>query len=344
MDKKYARRRLLARFVGRSLCAVSVALVVAAPTVGAQSNVNSDDFAYNSPVRRGSLLTIRYRGGRTLSALAVELRDRGEQRIQSTEGFRYQDRSGKWHWIAMIGIPNTLSAGSYTAVVTAKGFLRADDARLEIAVSDRSFAREIIPLTARLTGIRTDPDPKKTEQAREYAALINSATVHAVFFSGAFIAPADSNRITSLFGDRRIYKYSDDSEGHAVHRGIDYAASAGTAVHAAASGRVRMARSQITTGNTIVIEHLPGVMTVYFHLDSLQVEENELVTQWQQIGAIGSTGLATGAHLHWELRAGGVAVDPATYLSRPLLSTIFINAMFGTCRNVTLSLCPTRLP
>ena len=91
-------------------------------------------------------------------------------------------------------------------------------------------------------------------------------------------------------------------------------------VAAAGGGKVAMARERIVTGFTVVVEHLPGVYSLYYHLDGLAVREGQRVSAGDPIGTVGSTGLATGPHLHWEVRAAGVAVDPDVLVAGPLVS------------------------
>ena len=71
-----------------------------------------------------------------------------------------------------------------------------------------------------------------------------------------------------------------------------------------------MVENRIITGNTVIIEHLPGVFTLYYHMDSILIESGMVVKKGKQIGPVGATGLVTGAHLHWELRVSQVPVDP----------------------------------
>jgi murein DD-endopeptidase MepM/ murein hydrolase activator NlpD len=70
---------------------------------------------------------------------------------------------------------------------------------------------------------------------------------------------------------------------------------------------------------------LPGVYSIYFHLDRIQVEAGEMVEQAQVIGTVGMSGLATGPHLHWEVRVNGVAVDP-----RPLTQVLIPDTIHAT--------------
>jgi len=287
--------------------------------IAAESRIDSADLSYNSPVARGSLLTARYSGALSVRNFALSLLEKSGKEIESTIGFRYRDDNGALEWVALLGIPSTLAPGEYTLEYILSGFVFKERVAVNLEVGDRQFSRQVIPLDALLTSIRTEPDPQKVLQTQKYVEIINNVDTNAVFSTDVLAIPVKSSRLTSNFGARRIYKYSDGSEGYAVHNGIDYAAPTGTAVHAAAAGRVKMAEERIVTGNTIVIEHLPGVMTVYFHLDSMDVSENVIVERGEEIGTVGNTGLSTGPHLHWELRVGGSAIDPRPYLTRPLL-------------------------
>ena len=80
-----------------------------------------------------------------------------------------------------------------------------------------------------------------------------------------------------------------------------------------------LAEFRILTGNSVVLEHFPGIYSLYYHMDSLNVEEGQPLVQGDQIGELGSTGLVTGPHLHWELRVNTIPVDPMKYLERGLI-------------------------
>jgi murein DD-endopeptidase MepM/ murein hydrolase activator NlpD len=80
-----------------------------------------------------------------------------------------------------------------------------------------------------------------------------------------------------------------------------------------------MAKERILTGFSIVIEHLPGVYSLYYHLDKLDVKVGQMVSAGDKIGDSGFTGLATGPHLHWEIRVAGNAVEPKTLLAAPFI-------------------------
>lgn len=75
-----------------------------------------------------------------------------------------------------------------------------------------------------------------------------------------------------------------------------------------------MAENRISTGWSVVIEHLPGLYSLYYHMSSLNVKENDYVKAGEKIGLSGSTGLATGPHLHWEVRLNMAAVKPEFFM------------------------------
>jgi murein DD-endopeptidase MepM/ murein hydrolase activator NlpD len=95
-----------------------------------------------------------------------------------------------------------------------------------------------------------------------------------------------------------------------AHLGVDYAAPTGTSVRTVGDGVVSFAGVQSGFGNVVFIEHQQGHTTVYAHLSRIGVERGQRVTQGQHIGAVGSTGWATGPHLHFEFRVNGDHQDP----------------------------------
>jgi len=124
---------------------------------------------------------------------------------------------------------------------------------------------------------------------------------------GLLAGPA---RVTSTFGLRADPFHG----GTAVHRGVDFAAPEGTEIRAAEGGVVRRAGDRGAYGQAVEIDHGGGVTTLYAHASELLVAEGETVRRGQAIGRVGDTGRATGAHLHFEVREGGRAVDPARAL------------------------------
>ncbi|OGV71855.1 MAG: peptidase M23 [Methylophilales bacterium RIFCSPHIGHO2_02_FULL_57_10] len=100
----------------------------------------------------------------------------------------------------------------------------------------------------------------------------------------------------------------------AFHEGLDFMANAGTPIHAAASGIVAAAEKTPDYGNIVKIDHGAGVETRYAHISRILVKPGQRVEKGQLIAEIGNTGRSTGAHLHFEVRLNGVALDPRRYL------------------------------
>ena len=117
-------------------------------------------------------------------------------------------------------------------------------------------------------------------------------------------------RVTSPFGLRQ-----DPFDGRLTrHGGVDLAAPDGEAIHAVAGGLVVRAGPRGGYGDAVEIDHGDGTTTLYAHASQLLVREGQTVTPGQTIARVGHTGRATGSHLHFEVRQGGRAVDPARAL------------------------------
>jgi murein DD-endopeptidase MepM/ murein hydrolase activator NlpD len=122
---------------------------------------------------------------------------------------------------------------------------------------------------------------------------------------GGFIRPCEA-RITSGFG----YRYHPILHRRKLHTGVDFGASYGTPIHAAAGGTVIQACYTRGYGNCVIIDHGNGVTTLYGHCSELLVSQWQTVSQGQEIARVGSTGMSTGPHLHFEVRHNGVPVRP----------------------------------
>jgi murein DD-endopeptidase MepM/ murein hydrolase activator NlpD len=195
---------------------------------------------------------------------------------------------------------------------------------IPIQIQERQFESEVIYLNQELTDLRTVPDPQKTSEANKLWSIITTAGKD-IYHYNAFIPPVSSTRRTSQYGTRRVFQYSNGSSDVAVHAGVDFGVPTGTQVISCGAGRVILARYRITTGNSIIIEHLPGVYSLYYHLDKINVQEETYVQTGALLGLSGSTGLATGPHLHWEIRVNGENADPDAFTARHILdkSSIF---------------------
>ncbi len=129
--------------------------------------------------------------------------------------------------------------------------------------------------------------------------------------TGQYIWPATSSYITSSFGTR----WHPVLGGYRTHYGVDIGASYGTNIYAADSGTVEISTYSSSYGNYVLINHGGGNATLYAHMSTRYVEVGDSVSQGDVIGLVGSTGISTGPHLHFEVRENGTRVDPMKYFS-----------------------------
>jgi len=225
------------------------------------------------------------------------------------------NQGGHWCYWALIGVHPLASPGPAPIEIQTRGAQGAEQVLTpEVTVLPGAFGREDIVLTAETSSL-LDPDVLKQE-----IALIGE-----LFVSGAQ-NPISENRfevpihpvwpVSSPFGERRSYNGGPPTS---YHSGIDYSAKTGALVLAPAAGQVVLARGLQVRGNAIVLDHGAGVHSGYWHLSSLIVNEGDTVEQGDPLGRVGSTGLSTGSHLHWEVRVGATPVDPLQWVDADLI-------------------------
>lgn len=185
---------------------------------------------------------------------------------------------------------------------------------LPVTIKEKKFVEETLHLNAQNTAIKTDSSPARTQQINKLNEILDTADYDAVFQKGAFTPPTTATRRTSFFADRRIYAYNNGKSSTSLHYGIDYGIPTGSEVKSCAAGLVMLAEWRNSTGWSIVIEHLPNLYSLYYHLDEMLVKEGDFVNTGDLIGKSGATGLATGPHLHWEIRLKMEAVNPDFFI------------------------------
>jgi len=216
---------------------------------------------------------------------------------------------------AILTIPNTATTSdAIIKLVNESGVL----CEIPIKITPKEFRSGVINITPSLSRILTDPDPQRTIESQRLWEIL-SATGTDVYHTGRFVLPVTSTRRTSPFGARRINQYPDGRRTTEIHAGVDFGIPTGTEVFACGAGKVMLSRHRIVTGYTVIIEHAPGIYSLYYHLDSVIAQEDAIVKAGEVIGLSGSTGFSTGPHLHWELRVNSELTNPDAFVSRPLI-------------------------
>ena len=286
-------------------------------------------FVLSAPnARPGEHVTVGLRtlyDGRSFQALLFDSRDR---RIARATFFVLEvQEMNQILMAAVMAIPSTALVEEAIIRIESEGEILGE---LPFTIDNREFHSETIELGPSNTALRTTPDPRRTAESEQIWAIFNR-TGREIHTLGPFIRPVTSTRRTSIYGSRRVFHYSDGSvSSPAVHAGVDYGVPTGTEVMASGAGRVVLARERIITGNSVILEHLPGVYSVYYHLDSINVSEGEIVEAGEILGLSGATGLATGPHLHWEIRVSGENADPDAFLSQPIIDKNELIYKLGT--------------
>ncbi|MCL2166690.1 MAG: peptidoglycan DD-metalloendopeptidase family protein [Clostridiales bacterium] len=146
-----------------------------------------------------------------------------------------------------------------------------------------------------------------SKQLEKFVADIQSKYKEAYMGSGTLAWPTPGNtRITSEYG----YRFHPIYKVNRFHTGIDIGAPREAKVIAADSGRVIMATTYGGFGKTVIIDHGGGVATQYSHLNSINVSQGAMVYKGDKVGGVGTTGLSTGNHLHFQIMINGATVDP----------------------------------
>ncbi len=159
-------------------------------------------------------------------------------------------------------------------------------------------------------------DPALVETERVKVTTVWSQRSPQLLWTAPFTRPiAAEYPTTSPFGTRRSYNGGPYAS---YHEGQDFGVPPGVPITAPGDGVVVLAETLSVRGNAVILDHGGGVFSGYWHLSEIKVTPGQQVATGDVLGLVGNTGLSTGAHLHWELRIYGIAVDPLQFLVAPL--------------------------
>ena len=204
-------------------------------------------------------------------------------------------------WKAVVGIPLDTTPGSVT--VSANGI------EVPVTIKEHGYAEQRI--TVKNQSYVT-PDQAQLDRIGRERKIIDGAlnNFREVPVTGIDLeAPVDGPR-SSSFGKRRFF----NDQPRAPHKGMDISANQGMPINAPRDGVITATGDYFFNGNTVIIDHGQGYVTMYCHLSEIATEKGAEVAAGETIGAVGATGRVTGPHLHFGTYLNGTAVDPAILL------------------------------
>jgi murein DD-endopeptidase MepM/ murein hydrolase activator NlpD len=259
----------------------------------------------------GIQLSVRARSVQPGEVVVLSISPRspsGSVRVQAfgKELTAYEDGDG---WRAIVGIDLETKPGNYPVRVESGAPGRLAHATYELRVEPKTFR------TRRLTVDEAFVTPPASELPRiEREAAMLAATYNASspmrLWTMPFARPVP-HEANSAFGTRSILNGKRRSD----HSGADFLSPAGTPIAAPNGGRVVLAQNLYFSGNTVVIDHGLGVVSMLAHLSRIDVQPGDLVKAGQPLGLVGATGRVTGPHLHWAVRVSNARVDPLSLLA-----------------------------
>lgn len=231
--------------------------------------------------------------------------------VASLDGARTLVLREEGRWLAVVGIPLDTEPGRLELVVNHGGKTE----RLAFDVAAKAYDVQKLKVAPGQVDLsRRDLDRVEQERVRIRKALTGytdraPATLR-------LVQPVPGER-SSSYGLRRFF----NDQPRNPHSGMDIAAPAGTPIRAAAAGKVAAVGDFFFNGNTVILDHGSGFVTMYCHLSRIDVEAGEAVAAGETIGAVGATGRVTGPHLHFGVTLNGTMVDPALFLPEPPAGT-----------------------
>jgi murein DD-endopeptidase MepM/ murein hydrolase activator NlpD len=229
----------------------------------------------------------------------------GTPPVVTRDGRRVLVRADDGRWRAVVGIPLEAAAGKDSIVVrTRDGATRS----IEFPVESRDYVTQRLKVAPKHVDLSFDA-LERTKRERERLMKVLATWSDAPPAALQLVVPVPGPR-SSSFGSRRVF----NDQPRNPHTGMDIAAPTGTPVVAPAAGTVIDVGDYFFNGNTVIVDHGQGWLSLYCHLSGIDVKPGDRVDAGDRLGAVGATGRVTGPHLHWGVMLNRAWVDPDLFL------------------------------
>ncbi len=218
-----------------------------------------------------------------------------------------RDTKQENQWLAVVGIPLDTQPGKQQLVVLDQ---TGNEHPVDFPIQSKNYREQRLTITNKrqVNPLKRDLDRILKEKKEMNSAFKEWHNTSPVF--PEFKMPL-KGPISSPFGLRRFF----NEQPRKPHSGLDIAAPEGTPVYAPSAGTVSLTGNFFFNGNTLLINHSNGLVSMYCHLQTVDVEPGQQVESGSLIGRVGKTGRVTGPHLHWSVSLNNARVDPALLIA-----------------------------
>jgi len=205
------------------------------------------------------------------------------------------------NWLAIVGVPLTVKPGTQQIIASGRN--------LSFVVGSKKYPEQHITLKNQRQVNPNPADLKRidgelAEQIRAYRTFSPNTP------SNLLLDKPVSGPLSSKFGVRRFF----NGEERNPHAGLDFAVPAGTPIKTPAGGKVILIGNYFFNGNTVFVDHGQGFISMFCHMSKIDVKVGQQLARGGVVGKVGSTGRATGPHMHWNVSLNDARVDPAIFI------------------------------
>ena len=204
-------------------------------------------------------------------------------------------------WLAIVGVPLTVKPGSQQ--------ISSGDRNLTFNVGSKKYPEQHITLKNKRQ-VNPNPDDQKRIDQEIPLQLGAYRSFSPNTPSNLLLDKPVNGPLSSKFGVRRFF----NGEERNPHAGLDFAVPTGTPIKTPAGGKVILTGDYFFNGNTVFVDHGQGFISMFCHMSKIDVKVGQQLARGEVVGKVGSTGRATGPHLHWNISLNETRVDPAIFI------------------------------